>query len=213
MLQFRKFVRFRPLGQGNIARDVQQQKSWREVEGKARKDKECVEQGMINSSINIFSFTSWSAVPHNILVADPQFCAFAPYRIKVKESTLVNTTNANVWRALRLTPNSWVERQKHGEEKEGSSRQRDGAWACKVQASGGKKMWPFHKVPGLNAVWEGKGEQLVHGTLVQSASVTATLTEPGVQLDSWDSLCLPLTQIFPGVSERNLAGKEWPDAD
>lgn len=62
-------------------------------------------------------------------------------------------------------------------------------------------------------VREAKGEQWVHGTLVHSASATAQVTELGLQLDSLDSSCLPLTQISPGVSERSLDGKEWPDAD
>lgn len=55
--------------------------------------------------------------------------------------------------------------------------------------------------------------QLVDGTLVQSASITAKTTEGLIEARSLDSMCLSLTQIFLGGPERNLDGKEWTDAD
>lgn len=72
----------------------------------------------------------------------------------------------------------------------------------------------FSHSPGAECrLWEGRGEQWAHGTLVHSARATAQGTELGLQLDNLDGLFLPLTQIFPGVSERSLDGKERPDAD
>lgn len=55
--------------------------------------------------------------------------------------------------------------------------------------------------------------QFVDGTLVQSASITAKTTEGLTEARSLDSMCLSLTQIFPGGSERDLDGKEWTYAD
>lgn len=55
--------------------------------------------------------------------------------------------------------------------------------------------------------------QFVNGTLVQSANVTAKVIERLIESRSPDSIFLPLTQIFPGVSERNLDGKEWTNAN
>lgn len=55
--------------------------------------------------------------------------------------------------------------------------------------------------------------RFVNGTLVQSASVTAKATETFIEARSLASICLPLTQIFPSVSERNLDGMESTNAD
>lgn len=67
----------------------------------------------------------------------------------------------------------------------------------------------FSLSPGAECrVWEGKGEQGAHGTLVHSARATAQVTELGLQLENLHGLCLPLTQILPGVSERSLDGRK-----
>lgn len=55
--------------------------------------------------------------------------------------------------------------------------------------------------------------QFIHGTLVQSASITAKANERLIEARSLDSICFHLTQIFPGLSERNHDGKEWTNAD
>lgn len=87
-----------------------------------------------------------------------------------------------------------MERQKHGEAKEGGSKQRGGTWACKMRQGENVKVWPFHQVLGWVRVWEGRGEQ-GHEHLC---------TQPGLQQGSraaqHGQLILPLTQTSAGVS-------------